>query len=132
MESNVHPPKGDSNAPFQILVTNIDYNDYIGRIATGKIFSGKVKTGETLAVVKHDGSIVKGRISKLLGYEGLKQVEIEEAMTGDIVSIAGFEDVGIGETLAIGRRPYSPAVRFHRRTDHLHELHRQLFSLCRP
>jgi GTP-binding protein len=105
VESNVHPPKGDSNAPFQLLVTNIDYNDYIGRIATGKIYSGKVKTGETLAVVRHDGSMVKGRISKLLGYEGLKQVEIEEAMTGDIVCIAGFESVGIGETLASAENP---------------------------
>ena len=105
VESNVHPPKGDVNAPFQLLVTNIDYNDYIGRIATGKIYSGKVKTGETLAVIKHDGSITKGRISKLLGYEGLKQVEIEEAVTGDIVSIAGFDSVGIGETLANAENP---------------------------
>jgi len=105
VESNVHPPKGDTSAPFQFLVTNIDYNDYIGRIATGKIYSGKVKTGETLAVIKRDGSLVKGRISKLLGYEGLKQVEIEEAVTGDIVSIAGFESVGIGETLASADNP---------------------------
>jgi GTP-binding protein len=105
VESNVHPPKGDANAPFQLLVTNIDYNDYIGRIATGKIYSGKVKTGETLAVIKHDGSISKGRISKLLGYEGLKQVDIEEAVTGDIVSIAGFDSVGIGETLANAENP---------------------------
>jgi len=105
VESNVHPPKGDVSAPFQLLVTNIDYNDYIGRIATGKIYSGKVKTGETLAVIKHDGSITKGRISKLLGYEGLKQVEIEEAVTGDIVSIAGFDSVGIGETLANAENP---------------------------
>jgi GTP-binding protein len=105
VESNVHPPKGDVNAPFQLLVTNIDYNDYIGRIATGKIYAGKVKTGETLAVIKHDGSMTKGRISKLLGYEGLKQVEIEEAATGDIVSIAGFDSVGIGETLANAENP---------------------------
>jgi GTP-binding protein len=105
VESNVHPPKGDASAPFQFLVTNIDYNDYIGRIATGKIYGGKVKTGETLAVIKRDGSLVKGRISKLLGYEGLKQVEIEEAVTGDIVSIAGFESVGIGETLASADNP---------------------------
>jgi GTP-binding protein len=107
VESNVHPPKGDVNAPFQFLVTNIDYNDYIGRIATGKIYSGRVKTGETLAVIKRDGSLVKSRISKLLGYEGLKQVEIEEAVTGDIVSIAGFENVGIGETLASAENPVS-------------------------
>jgi len=105
VESNVHPPKGDTNGPFQFLVTNIDYNDYIGRIATGKIYSGRVKTGETLAVIKRDGSCVKGRISKLLGYEGLKQVDIEEAVTGDIVSIAGFENVGIGETLASAENP---------------------------
>ncbi len=105
VESNVHPPKGDAGAPFQFLVTNIDYNDYIGRIATGKIYSGRVKTGENLAVIKRDGTLVKGRISKLLGYEGLKQVEIEEAVTGDIVSIAGFESVGIGETLASAENP---------------------------
>jgi GTP-binding protein len=105
VESNVHPPKGDAKAPFQLLVTNIDYNDYIGRIATGKIYSGKVKTGETLALIKQNGAISKGRISKLLGYEGLKQVEIPEAVTGDIVTIAGFDDVGIGETLASADAP---------------------------
>ncbi len=105
VESNVHPPKGDANAPFQLLVTNIDYNDYIGRIATGKIYSGKVKTGETLSVIKRDGTSSKGRISKLLGYEGLKQVEIAEAVTGDIVTIAGFDEVGIGETLASAENP---------------------------
>jgi GTP-binding protein len=105
VESNVHPPKGDINAPFQMMVTNIDYNDYIGRIATGKIYNGKVKTGEQLAVVKRDGTITKGRISKLLGYEGLKQVDITEAVTGDIVTIAGFDEVGIGETLASADEP---------------------------
>jgi len=134
IESNVHPPKGDVNAPFQLLVTNIDYNDYIGRIATGKIYSGKVKTGETLAVIKHDGSIVKGRISKLLGYEGLKQVEIDEAATGDIVSIAGFDSVGIGETLVgchIALDACCDSLRRDRRTDDLHEFHRQLLSFCR-
>ncbi len=105
VESNVHPPKGDAAAPFQLLVTNIDYNDYIGRIATGKIYNGKVKTGETVALVKRDGSVAKGRISKLLGYEGLKQVEIAEAVTGDIVTVAGFDEVGIGETLASADSP---------------------------
>ncbi|MBI1919449.1 MAG: translational GTPase TypA [Geobacter sp.] len=105
VESNVHPPKGDAAAPFQLLVTNIDYNDYIGRIATGKIYNGKVKAGETLALVKRDGSVTKGRISKLFGYEGLKQVEIDEAITGDIVTLAGFDDVGIGETLAAADNP---------------------------
>ncbi|MDD2319011.1 MAG: translational GTPase TypA [Geobacteraceae bacterium] len=103
--SNVAPPEGDLSAPFQMLVTNIDYNEYIGRIATGKIFNGKVTAGETLALVKRTGEIKKGRISKLLGYEGLQQVEISEAVTGDIVTIAGFEEVGIGETLASAETP---------------------------
>jgi GTP-binding protein len=103
--SNVSPPEGDTTAPFQMLVTNIDYNDYIGRIATGKIFNGKVSSGETVALVARNGSIQKGRISKLLGYEGLQQVEIAEAFTGDIVTIAGFDDVGIGETLAAAENP---------------------------
>lgn len=105
VESNVRPPKGDINAPFQMLIANIDYNDYIGRMATGRIFNGKVRAGETVAMIKQDGSITKGRISKLLGYEGLKQVDIEEAGTGDIVTVAGFEDVSIGETLASAEDP---------------------------
>ncbi|GAB7025958.1 translational GTPase TypA [Geotalea toluenoxydans] len=105
IESNVRPPTGDQNAPFQMLVTNIDYNDYIGRIATGKIFNGKVTAGENIALVRRDGSVVKGRISKLLGYEGLKQVDIPSACTGDIVTVAGFSEVGIGETLAAADNP---------------------------
>ncbi|GFE56154.1 translational GTPase TypA [Geobacter sp. AOG1] len=105
IESNVRPPAGDPKAPFQLLVTNIDYNDYIGRIATGKVFNGKVTAGETIAHVKRDGSVVKGRITKLLGYEGLKQVDVPEACTGDIVTLAGFDEVGIGETLASAENP---------------------------
>ncbi|HWI40982.1 MAG TPA: translational GTPase TypA, partial [Verrucomicrobiae bacterium] len=105
VEANVHPPAGDPAAPFQMLVTHIDYNDYIGRIATGKVFNGKVTAGETIALVKKDGSVTRGRISKLLGYEGLKQVEVPEACTGDIVTVAGFEEVGIGETFASAETP---------------------------
>ncbi|GFO68881.1 GTP-binding protein [Geomonas limicola] len=105
IKDNVHPPEGNPDAPFQLLVTNIDYNDYIGRIATGKIFNGKVTAGETVALIKRDGAISKARVTKLLGYEGLKQVEIAEAFTGDIVTIAGFTEVGIGETLASAADP---------------------------
>jgi len=105
IESNVHPPQGDPSAPFQMLVANIDYNDYIGRIATGKVFNGTVKIGETVALVKRDGSVTSGRVSKLLGYEGLKQVDIPEALTGDIVTVAGFDEVSIGETLANADKP---------------------------
>ena len=105
IRQRVAPPEVDPSAPFQMLVVNIDYNEYIGRIATGKIFNGRVRAGETIAVVRRDGSIARGRISKLLGYEGLKQVEMPEASAGDIVSIAGFEEVGIGETFAAVDNP---------------------------
>jgi GTP-binding protein len=105
IESNVRPPQGDAKAPFQMLVANIDYNDYIGRMATGRIFNGGVASGETVVMIKQDGTIHRGRISKLLGYEGLKQVEISEAGTGDIVTVAGFDEISIGETLASAESP---------------------------
>ncbi|MHB8708618.1 MAG: translational GTPase TypA, partial [Desulfuromonadales bacterium] len=105
IRERVAPPVVDPEGPFQMLVASIAYNDYIGRIATGKIFSGKVRTGETVALIQRDGTINKGRISKLLGYVGLKQVEVDEAIAGDIVTIAGFDDVGIGETFAAASNP---------------------------
>jgi len=105
IESNVCPPQGDPAAPFQMLVANIDYNDYIGRIATGKVFNGTARSGEMLSLIKRNGTITTGRITKLLGYEGLKQIEIAECLTGDIVTVAGFDDVEIGDTLAAADHP---------------------------
>ncbi len=96
----VDPPVCDASAPFQLLVTSIAYNKFIGRIATGKIFNGTLSAGQTVAHIDREGKIKSGRITKLLGYQGLQQVEIDEASAGDIVSIAGFEELGIGETLA--------------------------------
>ena len=105
IRDRVDPPQVDVDAPFQLLVTNITYNKFIGRIATGKIFNGRVKSGETIAWIDKDGNVKKNRISKLLGYQGLQQVEIQEATAGDIISIAGFEELGIGETLACAENP---------------------------
>ncbi len=105
IRDRVDPPQVDLDAPFQMLVTNITYNKFIGRIATGKISNGRVKSGETVAWIDKDGHIKNGRVSKLLGYQGLQQVELEEAMAGDIVTIAGFDDLGIGETLASAEHP---------------------------
>jgi len=105
IREKVDPPQVDVDAPFQLLVTNIAYNKFIGRIATGKIFNGKVKSGETVAWIDKDGNVKNGRITKLLGYQGLQQIEIDEATAGDIVTIAGFEELGIGETLACAENP---------------------------
>ena len=100
IKQKVPSPEGDPAAPFQFLVTSIDYNDYIGRIATGKIFNGTVKEGETVARIDKDGKVTRGRISKLIGYQGLQQVSIEQACAGDIVTIAGFDAISISESLA--------------------------------
>ncbi len=105
IRDKVDPPTGDPAKPFQLLVTNIDYNKFIGRTATGKIFNGVVKSGETVAHIDQNGKVHNGRISKLLGYQGLQQIEIDEAAAGDIITIAGFEDLGIGETLASAENP---------------------------
>jgi GTP-binding protein len=107
IRERVAPPVADPDAPFQMLVTSIDYNDYLGRVATGKIFNGRVHAGETVALIMKDGEICRSRITKLLGYEGLKQVEREQAEAGDIVTIAGFDQIGIGETLASTEHPRS-------------------------
>ena len=105
IRDRVDPPTGDPTAPFQLLVSNIDYNKFIGRTATGKIVNGKVRAGETVAHIDRNGIVKNGRISKLLGYQGLQQIEIDEAFAGDIITIAGFEELGIGETLASSEAP---------------------------
>ncbi len=105
IRERVAPPVADPEAPLQILVASIAYNDYLGRMATGKIFNGRIRSGETVARIRRDGTITRGRVSKLLGYEGLKQLELSEAIAGDIVTIAGFDDVGIGETFAATDNP---------------------------
>ena len=101
----VHPPEGDPEGSFQMLVASIDYNEYIGRLATGKIFRGRIRKGEQTTLIKNNGPVIKGQISKLIGYDGLKQVEMESAAAGDIVSIAGFEEVSIGDSFTCPENP---------------------------
>ena len=100
VRDHVPPYEGDLEAPFRMLVAHIDYDDYIGRTATGKIFSGRVNTGDNVALVKQNGRVLTGKVSKILGFEGVKQVELAGSVAGDIVTLAGFEEVDIGETFA--------------------------------
>jgi GTP-binding protein len=101
----VPPPPGETDAPFQMLVANVDWSDYLGRLAVGRIFRGKVHPGEWITLIRHDGSFEKAKISKLFAFEGLKRVDIEEAAAGEIVQLAGLEDVHIGETIADPENP---------------------------
>jgi len=105
IRDRVDPPSGDPDAPFQMLISSIDYNKFIGRTATGKIANGTVHAGDQVARIDRDGKVTNGRVSKLLGYQGLQQVEISKASAGDIVTIAGFEEMGISETLADVENP---------------------------
>jgi len=99
------PPKGDPEGILQILIANLDASEYLGRIAIGRIFNGRVKVGDFVAVAKLDGSIQQTRITKLFAFEGLKRVDITEAAAGDIVCIAGIEDITIGETVTSAESP---------------------------
>ncbi len=102
---HVAPPIGDPDKPLQLQVTTLDYSDYLGRIVIGKVHNGTIRQGEQAALVKEDGSIVKGRITKLLGFEGLARVEIKEATAGNLVAVAGFADANIGETITCAIDP---------------------------
>jgi GTP-binding protein len=97
---HVPPPRGDANAPLQLLVANLDSSDYVGRIAIGRIFNGRVKIGDAVAVCKLDNRIHQTKVTKLYAFDGLKRVDIQEASAGDIVCLAGIEDITIGETIA--------------------------------
>ncbi|GIW23372.1 MAG: GTP-binding protein [Candidatus Sericytochromatia bacterium] len=93
-------PIVDENLPFQMLVSSIDYNDYLGRIAIGKIFKGRVSSNENLSLVQKGDIIKKFKVQKLFGFSNLNRVEIENAYAGDIVAICGIDDVNIGDTIA--------------------------------
>ena len=96
---HIPAPRAHAGVEFKMLVANLDYSDYIGRIAFGKIYSGKVKVGEPAACLHGDGRKTEGKITALLQFEGLKRIQIAEAHAGDVVGVAGFDDVFIGETI---------------------------------
>jgi GTP-binding protein len=97
---HVPPPKGDPAAPLQMLVANLDSSDYLGRIAIGRIFNGSVKLNDPVSVLKLDGGEQQTKVTKLFAFDGLKRIEIDQAGAGDIVCLAGIEDITIGETIA--------------------------------
>jgi len=96
----VPPPEGDEAGPLKILVTNIDYNDYVGRLAIGRIFSGSVKVGDWVSTIDGKGEPIRTKVTSLCGFQGLERVEIKEARAGDIVALAGIEGINIGDTIS--------------------------------
>ncbi len=93
-------PAGDSQAPVQVLITTLDYDDYVGRVAIGRVFRGTIKAGDEYALCKKDGTISKVKVSNLFEFDGLKREAAVSASVGDIVAVTGIEDIEIGETIA--------------------------------
>ncbi|MEC5424657.1 translational GTPase TypA [Virgibacillus sp. C22-A2] len=102
---HIPAPANTEDEPLQFQVTLLDYNDYVGRIGVGRVFRGKISLGQQVVVMKEDGTKKPFRISKLFGFTGLKRIEIEEAISGDIVALAGMEDINIGETICPPSHP---------------------------
>ena len=103
--NTIPEPSGDKDEPLQLLVTNIDSDEYTGRVGIGRITRGTIKNGQQVALCKKDGSIQNIKIGKLFTYSGLKRIEVEEAFCGDIVAINGLDGIEIGETIADPSNP---------------------------
>ncbi len=103
---SIPTPKELRRDSLQLLVANLDYNDYVGRLAIGRIFSGEIKVGDQIAVVKPDRSVQKTRVSQLYAFEGLKREAVERAEFGEIVALAGIENINIGDTITSVDNPH--------------------------
>ena len=102
---HVPPPAGDPEAPLQALVANLDSSDYLGRIAIGRIFNGRVALGDTIAVCKLNDTVQTTRVTKLFMFHGLTRTEVDRAAAGDIICLAGIDDITIGETITDPEQP---------------------------
>ena len=98
-------PSGSADEPLQLQISQLDYDNYTGRLGIGRILNGRIKPGQVVAVMNHDQQIAQGRINQLLGFKGLERVPLEEAEAGDIVIISGIEDIGIGVTITDKENP---------------------------
>jgi len=101
----IPPPSGDSAGPLRILVANLDYSDYLGRLAIARVFNGSMSTGEEVSIAKRDGTFQNTKITKLFSFTGLKRVDITQTELGDIVAVAGVEGITIGETITDAENP---------------------------
>ncbi|HMY76649.1 MAG TPA: GTP-binding protein, partial [Blastocatellia bacterium] len=101
----IPPPTCDETLPLQVLVANLDYSEYVGRLAIGRVFNGTVSVSDQISVCKVDGKLEKTKITQLYTYEGLKQVPIQKAEAGDIIAVAGIEGIHIGDTITSATDP---------------------------
>jgi GTP-binding protein len=102
---HVPPPVGDPEKPLQLQVTTLDYSEYVGRIVIGRIHNGTIKMGQQAALITESGAIIKSKITKLMGFDGLKRIDIPESSAGNLVAVAGFAEANIGETITCPNDP---------------------------
>lgn len=102
---NIPPPQGDPNATLQLLVANLDYSEYLGRLAIGRVFQGTLRHNDEVSIAKLDGTLHKTRITKLYSFEGLKRVDETVGLPGDMLAIAGVEGITIGDTVTSAETP---------------------------
>ncbi|MBP2662659.1 MAG: typA [Firmicutes bacterium] len=111
IEKTIPAPRGDIDGPLQVMITTLDYDDYVGRIAIGRVVRGRIKNGQNVTLLNGEAES-KGKIGKLYIYEGLKRTEVQEAALGDIVAMIGLESINIGDTVADTDNPEAlPAIR---------------------
>jgi GTP-binding protein len=103
--TTVPAPRYDPAAPLQLLITTLDYDDYVGRLGIGRLFNGTIRKAQDVVLCRADGSLAPARITNLYGFDGLKRVEVKEARQGDIVALAGFDELNIGETVSTADDP---------------------------
>jgi GTP-binding protein len=103
--AHIPDPGGDPDGVLQLLIANLDYSDYLGRLGIGRIFSGRVKVGDDVTVARRDGTFGANRVTKLYAFDGLKRIEVDGADCGEIVALAGFEGISIGETVTSAADP---------------------------
>jgi GTP-binding protein len=102
---SIPAPSYDTDGPLQFLITNLDYDDYLGRLAVGRVVSGGMRKGQEVAHCRRDGTVVPAKVTGLFGYEGLRRVELPSVGPGDIVALTGIEAINIGETVSDLDRP---------------------------
>ena len=103
--NTIEPPKCDLEGTMQMLVSNIDYDDYVGRIAIGRVERGTIEVGQAVAICKDEDKVTNSRVAKLNTYEGLKRIEVEKAEAGDIIALSGVADINIGDTICDYNNP---------------------------
>ncbi len=102
---HIPAPKNDPDKPLQMLITSLDYNDYVGRIGIGRVFAGRIRTGETVTVIHRDGTQCREKVGELYTFDGLGRAKAEEVLAGDVCAVVGLESVDIGNTIADAERP---------------------------